>query len=176
MKLIPLSQSKKCKNKELNLCAKVDDKHFEELNKYIWRVQKAIGTDMYYACRRNEKGELVPLHRFIMGCKKGDGKIVDHIDRNGLNCLEENLRFCTVSQNAMNKSSKRNSTSKYLGVHFAKMIQGKKIYTYWRADIKAKGRSRFIGFFKTEENAAIAYNIFAEKYHGEFANFNTSNI
>ena len=23
-----------------------------------------------------------------------------------------------------------------------------------------------------EENAAIAYNIYAEKYHGEFANYN----
>ena len=42
----------------------------------------------------------------------------------------------------------------------------------WRAAIRENGRSRHIGCFEDEVEAAKAYDKAAEKYHGEFATLN----
>ena len=88
---------------------------------------------------------------------------VDHRDHNGLNCLEDNMRNCTHKQNTANKKIRGNS--KYHGV----CIQnGKQIV----AQIRIDNKHIHLGTFKTEKLAAIAYNIAAIKYFGEFANLN----
>ena len=38
--------------------------------------------------------------------------------------------------------------------------------------IRVKGRRDYLGHFRSEEDAAKAYNIAAEKYFGEFAEIN----
>jgi len=91
-------------------------------------------------------------------------KIVDHIDRNPLNDKIENLRAATVSQNAKNVKSRDNSSSQYLGVSLDRK--------YWKASINIDGKNQHIGNFKTEKEAAIAYNYLAKLNHGEFANLN----
>lgn len=42
----------------------------------------------------------------------------------------------------------------------------------YRADIKANGKKRFLGLFKTEIEAAIARDAKAKELHGEFAILN----
>lgn len=90
---------------------------------------------------------------------------VDHEDRNPLNDKIENLRAATRAQNMGNTRSRKNSTSKYLGVYL-------KCGKLWCAQIRAQGKQRYLGSHKTEELAALAYNREAVRFHGEFANLN----
>ena len=56
------------------------------------------------------------------------------------------------------------ATSKYIGVSKSKVS--------WWARINAKGRHIHIGSFKTEKEAALAYNVEALKYFGDKARLN----
>jgi hypothetical protein len=156
MQLIELTQGK---------FAQVDDHWFEELGQYNWFAQYDDKNGNFYACRSmpigNGKFKVVRMHRQIMNTP--DDQEVDHRDHNGLNNLEENMRNCTHRQNMSNYPAF--GKSKYLGVSF---LSSGKI----RARIKVNGKSMFIGYFPTEEKAAIAYDEKAKEHHGEFANLN----
>lgn len=177
MKLILLSSTNKCKYSSLNLSAMVDDDDFDELIKYGWSVSKKE-NGLFYAVA-NIGGEMVAMHRMIMGCIRYDGKIVDHKDRNGLNCQRDNLRLCTAQESVQNRAGW--GSSKYLGVHLKKDIKTHttkkcvtKIYrSYtWQARIKYKGKQISLGLYKTDVEAALTYNEAAKKYFGEFACLN----
>ena len=172
MKLIPLSQG---------FFAKVDDEDYDILMKYKWCIKRI--SNCYYAktsVYTKGKQKFYSMHRIIM--KLNNPKIfVDHKDNDGLNNQKSNLRICTSGENMRNKRPKRNGSSKYLGVCWAVLKCKKKIadgsikiymYSAWMACIRINNKQKNIGYFKTEENAAIAYNILAEKHHGEFANYN----
>ena len=51
----------------------------------------------------NGKQIQISMHRLIMGLKPGDGKIIDHINHNGLNNRRKNLWICSHSQNCKNR-------------------------------------------------------------------------
>ena len=158
MKEIKLTQGK---------VALVDDEDYEMFGSLKWCVHR--NKKILYAKRRKPNTKefiTVFLHREIMSIESG--MYVDHIDGNGLNCQKSNLRVCTKSQNGANFSGR--GASKYRGVSLTKST-GR-----WSASIAPNGKGKHIGFFNTEENAAIAYNIFAEKHYGEFATYNTSKI
>lgn len=153
--------------------AQVDDEDYEYLNKYTWRVSAKKHTD--YAIS-TIKGKGVKMHRVILGLNSTDKSSADHIDHNGLNNQRSNLRKCTHAENMRNKSSQKNSTSKYLGVNKSTMKKGERVNVYWRADIRVDGKPKFLGYFPfTKEGevcAAIVRNEAAIKYHGEFASLN----
>jgi hypothetical protein len=150
MKLIPLTKG---------LFVQVDDWNYDRLMEHKWYAHKS-GSN-YYAKRSVWKGEDVYMHRDIMNTPKE--LQCDHMDHNGLNCLEENMRNCTNQQNMMNKSAYGRSS--YLGV----CLRGD---GYISVSIKVKGKAKHIGMYPTEELAALAYDVAAMKYHGEFANLN----
>lgn len=91
---------------------------------------------------------------------------IDHIDHNKLNDRIENLRAATQSQNCKNTSSRKNSSSKYLGVSFCKRDNK------WAVGISVNGKNIFLGRFATEKEAALIYNNAASLHFGEFANLN----
>ncbi len=165
MKLIPLTQGK---------FAQVDDEDYDFLLQWKWHVRKNSNT--WYVSRmpltvKDKKRIPIQMHREIMKTPKGI--VVDHIDHNGLNNQKHNLRNCTHANNMKNKVP--SGASKYLGVYLMyNIVKGKK-YSYWKSQIRINEKTVSIGTFKTEANAAIAYNIYAEKYYGEFANYNTAN-
>ncbi len=141
---------------------KVDDEDFEELSKFKWSIIKnKIGK--FYAIRNFGKKGYELMHRRLTNASKGD--IVDHKNRNSLDNRKLNLRLCTRSQNGANSSSRLKSTSQYLGV--SKMSNGK-----WRADIQKDKKTKYIGSYEFEEDAAIAYDNAAILAHGAFANLN----
>jgi hypothetical protein len=59
-------------------------------------------------------GVYISLHKFILGSK--ENMIIDHINSDGLDNRQENLRFVTFSENNQNRIKKENSSSKYIGV------------------------------------------------------------
>ena len=167
MKKIPLTQGK---------FALVDDKDFERVNQYKWHTYYG-GNGRWYAAGRIN-GEKISMHRFILGLKKGGGWITDHIDDNGLNNQENNLRKCTAQQNRVNarKSKKRVCSSKYLGVSYfapdCKISNEEIPKIKWSAAICINGKSKHLGYFNTEEQAALAYDLAAKEHFGEFARLN----
>lgn len=144
--------------------AVVDDADFEQLNQFKWFAHKRTGN--FYAVRRKD-GKHVSMHRELLGIT--DPSILgDHKDRNTLNNQRNNLRKASRSQNNANTRSRNNSVSKYLGVSpFVKNGKSK-----WRANICKDKKIYHLGYFKTEEDAALAYNKKALELHGEFANLN----
>lgn len=129
---------------------------YEEVSKYKWFAKKHHSTFYLHNTKSDEM-----LHRFIMKTPKG--MVTDHIDRNGLNNTRENLRICTVSENAVNTDRKRKHKNNYKGVAFDKGF-GWRVYFSWHGE-----RYDFRYFF-TEEDACIFYNRKVKEIQGEFAN------
>jgi hypothetical protein len=106
------------------------------------------------------------MHRFILNAYHSK-LFVDHKDGNGLNNQKSNLRLATHAENNRNRKGSENASSIYKGVH--KSIS--KGHVYWQA-ICRKGNERCVETYKTEEDAAQAYNRMAIELHGEFAKLN----
>ncbi len=129
----------------------------------------------------NKKSKTFLLHREVLGIT--DSKIlIDHIDGNGLNNMRSNLRICNHSQNRKNRHNKSDKHSSiYLGVslkvtkynYTVKTGEEKvSITKRWEARIQHNKKQISIGFYNTEDEAAIAYNKKAMEFHGEFASLN----
>jgi hypothetical protein len=110
-------------------------------------------------------GSGITLHHTIMG-KPEKGMVVDHINRDRLDCRKSNLRFVSYFENAQNISKQKNNTSGYRGVWFRKDT-GK-----WAADIKVNYKKLSLGCYEKVADAAKAYNIAAKQHFGENAVLN----
>lgn len=100
------------------------------------------------------------MHRYLAGAKKGE--IVDHKNRDSLDNRRKNLRLCRRQQNVHNSEASRGS-SKYRGVSYCAARSS------WLAQIGFKGQYYFIGRFKTEQAAKLAYDTKRRKLAKEFA-------
>lgn len=104
-------------------------------------------------------------HRIIWEMFNGkipEGFVIDHIDGNRANNLLLNLRVCTFQENHFNRGKQINNKSGFKGVSFHKQKQK------WVAQIKIDGRNKFLGFFKTPEDAYEKYCETAILNYGEF--------
>ena len=104
--------------------ALVDAKVFKILSIYQWQANRIRG--IWYAettIRQNGKRTTYSMHRMILGLKHGDGKYTDHINHNGLDNRQCNLRICTRSENEMNRRRNKNSSSKFKGVSWHKWLK-----------------------------------------------------
>jgi hypothetical protein len=127
-----------------------------------------------YGCRafnyRAKKGGerlMIKSHRMVFFLVNGYlPDEVDRIDNNPFNAHPSNLRASTRSRSSMNSTSRKGSTSKFLGVHWYKSRDK------WRVALKFKGKMKHLGYFTDEIEAASHYNLAAMEYHGEFANLN----
>lgn len=141
--------------------ALVDDADFGRVSEHSWCVDKHSNTN--YAMTRIN-GKTVRMHRFVLALFDADDH-VDHINGNGLDNRRENLRACLVYQNASRQRGK-GGTSRHKGVYWDRQ-RGR-----WAARIQVRGKSKFLGRFDREEDAAHAYNTAATRAWGEFALLN----
>jgi hypothetical protein len=146
-----------------NKIALVDDKDFDYLNKFHWKAFLNRGTTTFYAYSKI-KGKRIFLHRFLLN--PPENILIDHIDGNGLNNQKNNLRFCSASQNRMNVNKISNFKNKPTSSKFKGVVIVNKKY------IRCKIGAKYLGYFKTEIDAAKAYDREAKKLYGEFANLN----
>jgi len=130
----------------------VDAKELEDLSQFNWRLLKGPTHNTFYASRRTKDNTSELMHRRIMKAKIGDGKIVDHINKNGLDNRKENLRFTSKSRNAVNSSKVLLNKTGFRGV--SKNRGGCK----FSAKLKLQGRGILLGSFDTAEDAARAYD------------------
>lgn len=87
-------------------------------------------------------GRVDVLHRWIMGCRKGDGRIVDHINRDRLDNRRQNLRLVSASENNQNWD-RRPLAGAYPTRH------GR-----FTAKVGLQGRQHYLGTYDTAEQAA----------------------
>lgn len=135
----------------------VDERDEELVRQYSWHARERQG--IIYAYHNH-----LHLPNLILG-NPPKGYTWDHIDRDGLNNTRINLRLADKSQQAINKRlDKTNCASKYRGV-----TRGD---NNWEAKISKNGKRFNLGRYKTEEEAARAYDKAAREMHGEFAQLN----
>lgn len=153
MKEIPLTRGK---------VALVDDADYEWLMQWKWHAAMQ-NANRFSAARRITAGgrRMVYMHRVIMGAPKG--LLVDHKDGDPLHNFRSNLRLATKQQNAFNCGPRSNNTSGFKGVSWERRKKR------WIAQIFVKRNNTYLGMYVTKEEAAVAYEEAAKKYHGEFA-------
>ena len=150
--------------------ALVDDEDYEWLSERSWYANGTKSKGIY--ARASYRNKNVTMHRLILGLPKGEG-IVDHIDGNSLNNQRSNIRVCSQGENLQKARGRDKITSsKYLGVDRHSKSSSSENANPWRAAIKVRGVTRNLGCFKTEEEAALAYNKAAKEIYGEHARLN----
>ena len=143
--------------------ALIDINDAPEVLKYKWHGWKSKKGKSYYVCRGkkvNKKQTIILLHRFLLNAKKEE--LVDHKDRNGLNCRRKNIRIATRQQNNIN-------SVQYNPLGFRGITENKNKFL---AGISYDNKSIHLGTFNDAKSAARAYDKKAKELHGEFAILN----
>lgn len=141
------------------LVATIDDEDFPLVSQHNWYAHRAKNGRWY---ARSNKKPMIFMHRLILNASSSVQ--VDHVDNDGLNNRRSNLRTATQSQNNANIGPKRLRKTK--GTYLDKRCGS------WRAEITVNSCHYYLGSYKTESEAAIAYDRAARKYFGEYARLN----
>lgn len=136
----------------------IDAGDMETVSRHYWHCKKNKG---YIVSVQAESGKM-QLHRFLLGITD-ENVIVDHANRNRLDCRKGNLRIVTPQQNSMNSSLPHSNTSGFIGVSF---VTSKGRY---RAQIGLGNRDIYLGASEDPEICAQMYNHAAMLLFGEFA-------
>jgi hypothetical protein len=154
-----------------HLKAKIDREDFEKVSGHSWRAKKSVSGryKVVTSYRVGGKVQHVGLGKFLMKPPKGK-QVYPRRFNDGLDYRKSNLIVCTrhEMQRLLPKRRKK-TTSIYRGVSLVSRNEK------WRAGIEVKGHYKRLGDFKTEAEAALAYNEAARKYFGDHAYQNQIN-
>lgn len=162
-----------CKNGEVALC---DDEDYPLLSRFTWYMGSELKNEKggYPCCfiyGKNNTRKQIFMHQLVMA-----GFMSDHIDQDKMNSQKNNLRIATHQQNGWNVGKTRRCRhgvpkSQYKGVspYKTKSFDGwQVIIKLTKKDVKPAKHIR-LGPFKTELEAAKAYNAEIVKHRGEWA-------
>lgn len=107
----------------------------------------------------NKKSHTLLLHRMVIECNEKD--IIDHINRNRVDCRKNNLRKVDNFDNARNRSISSNNLSGYIGVSYDK--ERKK----WSSQLIIKDKKIYFKRFDSKEEAIKARLEAELKYFGK---------
>ena len=154
----------------------VDEEDYQTLKLSEYGFSRLIGRNTTYVWA-SKNGKAILLHRLIMGLSDGPSSIyVDHIDYNGLNNSRTNLRTTDSSGNQQHtrKLLSAKKSSSYKGVSWNWTNNHTKP---WNAYITLPnpnhhGILKNLGYYRTQEEAATAYNKAAIELFGPMACLN----
>ena len=147
-----------------NTYVTVDLADYEFLNQWKWRLG---GSG--YAVRTvqlNGKDHLRWMHRIVADLP--DDFMCDHINGDTLDNRRANLRAATARQNSLNRSKNEKRAK---GVSFKGVYQNTNCATF-TARIRVGKEVIHLGCFRSQEEAARAYDTAALIHHGEYARLN----
>lgn len=147
--------------------ALVDDEDYERLSQWKW--QYSTGGYAVRSVGSRSKHE-IRMHREIM-----TGDRIDHINRNKLDNRRSNLRVASKSQNKANSKKHNNCRSIFKGVSQKSLKYRRKDGSLCQTPIRfasritVNGKTTRLGYYKSELEAALAYDKAARHYFGEYA-------
>jgi len=142
------------KNEEMTR-ALIDSEDIEKIKNYKWRLSHGYVSNRIAG---------ISLQNLIMNFIPNKKEIIDHINRNRLDCRKLNLRITTYFVNGFNKGKQSNNTSGYPGIIWNKQ------YNKWMAAIKINKKSKFLGNYINIEDAIKARQEAELLYFGEIIN------
>lgn len=148
------------KGEEIEVLIDTEDLEMLQTGFGKWCVNPPRGkkVNMYIqATILGEGGKKASLHRTIMGNPEG---VVDHKDRNTLNCRKSNLHATTQMVNCRNRKSSTDTLSGQKGVNWNTRDNR------WRVRIDVDGKRINVGSFIDLEDAIEARKQAEDKYWG----------
>lgn len=109
-------------------------------------------------------GKHIRLHQQIM--KAPDGMVIDHINGDKKDNRKCNLRIASNMENCRNRGLCTRNTTGFKGVSYDSR---RKRYS---ASIMVNYKNKFLGYYDSPQEAALAYDKAASSYFGEFAKLN----
>ncbi|RIB23178.1 hypothetical protein C2G38_2032948 [Gigaspora rosea] len=140
----------------------LDLKYYKLLEDHMWHCRKQKTMNTYYIMTNIGK-TIKLLHRMI--CPKW--KMIDHINRNGLDNCEYNLRNTTPRENHLNCKKRKDNTLGHNGISFNKNNRAWRFV--WQQNNKQKAKWLYITKKKTSEEAkklAIEFKLAHDKISG----------
>lgn len=138
-----------------------------------WRVSPAVNVKSGSLVKSVNKqgyiracyqGRMYYAHRLVFLMHHGyEPEIVDHINGDKSDNRIENLRGCTLAQNAQNSKMPSRNTSGVKGVCWHKRFKS------WQVSVRCSGKNHYIGRFDCLELAELVASEARSKFHGEFA-------
>ena len=135
-----------------------DLEDYDKIKDFYWENTNGYALARIY---KSDNYKCIYMHQLIMGVRSNE--IVDHIDRNRLNNMKNNLRITDNFGNSMNSSIAKNNTSGFIGV--TRDNRRNK----WIAQIGINYKTKFLGYFIDKEDAIRARLKAEKEYFGEFA-------
>jgi len=149
--------------------ATVDAREYDRLMLMNFSANRSK-SGIYYPVTHvtvNGKRMSIAMHRFVFN---SSGKIGDHRNGDGLDNRLSNLRPANSQENTRNSKPHKDKNVQYKGVTRSACVGG----MVFPARITVDGEIIFLGVYRFAEGAALAYDIAARKYFGEFARLNFS--
>jgi hypothetical protein len=141
---------------------------YDAVTGLFYRQGKVVGSNMRQYVGVWYEGRIWLAHRLAWIWTYGEipvGLEIDHINRIKTDNRISNLRLVTKSENQFN-TDPRTCSSKYKGVYFNK-LKGK-----WKASCDRGDQRAHLGYFGTEEEAAVAYNNYVKTLNIKTARLN----
>jgi hypothetical protein len=143
----------------------VDEVHWHVLTfETAWNSQFVFGS--HYPSSNKGKVHALVFRLTNPGVATGVVNSIDHKNGDTLDNRAANLRVATSSVQGHNKRKRAGCTSKYFGVSWDPKTRK------WRAVVTHKKKSRHLGFYAVEEDAARAYDRGATEIYGAHAQLN----